>query len=99
MGSAQMQGDLWGARARTWADLQEGSFRPLYETAFTAAKVGQDSCVLDVGCGAGLACQVAMSRGAKVSGLDAASALVDIARGLTRFGSAAVASVETKPLR
>jgi hypothetical protein len=32
MGSAQIQGAPWRARARAWADLQEGSFRLLYET-------------------------------------------------------------------
>ena len=31
-GSAQMQGDLWNARARDYADLQEGFFLPLYES-------------------------------------------------------------------
>jgi SAM-dependent methyltransferase len=97
MGSAQMQGDLWGARARAWADLQEGSFRPLYETAFTAAKVGRGSCVLDVGCGAGLACQVAMSRVAKVSGLDAAPALVDIARDRCPGADIRVGEIEALP--
>jgi SAM-dependent methyltransferase len=80
MGSAQIQGDLWGARAREWADLQESSFRQLYDAAFNAAKVGASSAVLDVGCGAGLALQIAHARGAKVSGLDATAGLVEIAR-------------------
>jgi cyclopropane fatty-acyl-phospholipid synthase-like methyltransferase len=62
MGSAQMQGDLWGTRVRAWADLQEGSFRPPYETAFAAAKVDQGSCVLDVGCGASAGIRVALAR-------------------------------------
>jgi SAM-dependent methyltransferase len=81
MGSAPIQGDLWSARAREWAELQEASFRPVYDAAFNAAKVGQGTALLDVGCGAGLALQVAQGRGAKVSGLDAAPALAEIARG------------------
>jgi SAM-dependent methyltransferase len=67
MGSSKMQGELWSARAREWAELQEGSFRPLYEAAFAAAGVGRGSCVLDVGCGAA------------ASGLDAAPGLAAIA--------------------
>jgi cyclopropane fatty-acyl-phospholipid synthase-like methyltransferase len=66
MGSATIQGDLWGARAREWAELQEGSFGPLYEAAFGAARVGTDTLLLDVGCGAGLALEMAQARGAKV---------------------------------
>lgn len=79
MGTAQAQGDLWSVRAREWADLQEGSFRPLYEAAFDAVKLGTGTSILDVGCGAGLALQVAQSRGARISGLDAAPGLTRIA--------------------
>ena len=79
MGSSKMQGELWSARAREWAELQEGSFRPLYEAAFAAAGVGRGSCVLDIGCGAGLALQIARARGAAASGLDAAPSLAAIA--------------------
>jgi cyclopropane fatty-acyl-phospholipid synthase-like methyltransferase len=80
MGSAQIQGQLWGARAREWAELQESSFRELYDAAFNAAKIGAGSAMLDVGCGAGLALQMAQARGAKVSGVDAAPSLADIAK-------------------
>lgn len=81
MSSSKIQGELWSARARQWADLQEGSFRPLYDAAFTTAGVGPGSSLLDVGCGAGLALQIAKARGATVSGLDAAAGLVGIATG------------------
>jgi SAM-dependent methyltransferase len=80
MGTAQVQGELWGARPREWSELQEGACRPLYEAAFDAARLGDGTDYLDVGCGAGLACQVARQRGAKVSGLDAAAPLLAIAR-------------------
>jgi SAM-dependent methyltransferase len=80
MGTAAVQGDLWGARARDWADLQEAFFRSLYEAALAAASVGAGTRVLDVGCGAGLAMLVAHERGANVSGIDAAASLLDIAR-------------------
>ena len=78
MGTAQVQGALWGARAREWADLQEHAFGPMYEAAFDAAGVGAATNLLDVGCGAGLALSIARGRGATVSGIDAASELVEI---------------------
>src|SRR4051812_27333525 len=80
MGSAQVQGELWGARAREWAELQENSFRPLYDAAFDVARAGNGTSLLDVGCGAGLALQMAQARGAKVSGLDASAGLAEIAK-------------------
>lgn len=97
MGSAQIQGELWGARAREWADLQEVSFRPLYDAAFTTAKVGSGSVVLDVGCGAGLALQMAQARGAQVSGLDAAIGLVEIAKNRCPGGDIRVGESEELP--
>lgn len=80
MGTAQIQGALWGARAREWADLQERAFGPMYEAAFDAALVGAGTSLLDVGCGAGLALSLARVRGASVSGVDAAAELIEIAR-------------------
>jgi SAM-dependent methyltransferase len=97
MGSAQIQGELWGVRAREWADLQEVSFRPLYDAAFNAARVGAGSVVLDVGCGAGLALQMALARGAKVSGLDAAIGLVEIAKSRCPGGDIRVGESEELP--
>src|SRR6185295_4705475 len=85
------------ARAREWADLQESSFRPLYETAFDAAAAGKGSSVLDVGCGAGLALQVAQARSANVSGLDAAAGLVEIARSRCPGADVRVGEIEELP--
>lgn len=80
MGTATVQGALWGARARAWAALQESAFRPVYQAALRAAGVGPGKRLLDVGCGAGLALVVAREAGAEVSGLDASAQLVEIAR-------------------
>lgn len=97
MGTAQIQGELWSVRAREWADLQEGSFGPLYDTAFIAAKVGKGSNLLDVGCGAGLALQMARARGAKVSGVDAAPGLTGIAASRCPDGDIRVGEIEELP--
>jgi SAM-dependent methyltransferase len=80
MGSAQIQGALWGAAATDWAELNEPSGIPIYETAFDAMGVTVGTRLLDVGCGAGLALQLAAKRGASVTGLDASPGLLEVAR-------------------
>jgi SAM-dependent methyltransferase len=79
-GTATVQGRLWGARARDWAEVQEPAQKSMYPPVFDAAGVGEGTALLDVGCGAGMAAVIAHERGAKVSGLDAARPAVEIAR-------------------
>jgi 2-polyprenyl-3-methyl-5-hydroxy-6-metoxy-1,4-benzoquinol methylase len=67
-----VQGELWGARARDWAEAQEPAQSGLYPPVFDAAGVGEGTSLLDVGCGSGVAAAIAHDRGAKVSGIDAA---------------------------
>lgn len=78
--TSETNAPLWGARAQDWADIQEGTVRPVYEAVFERADVETGTRYLDVGCGAGMAAQIAASRGADVSGIDAADALLAIAR-------------------
>lgn len=73
-------GVAWGSRAREWAYLVEPNARPLNERLFDELGVGEGTRLLDVACGSGLAANTAARRGASVSGLDAAAALIDIAR-------------------
>jgi SAM-dependent methyltransferase len=80
MGTAQVQGELWGAAADDWAELAEPSGAPLYEAAFDCIGLITGTRLLDVGCGAGLALQLAEKRGAVVAGLDASTRLLDVAR-------------------
>lgn len=80
MGSAEEHGQLWGKAAQDWADLQEPMAAPLWEAMLDAGAVGPGTRVLDAGCGAGGASVLAASRGARVNGLDAAEALLAIAR-------------------
>jgi SAM-dependent methyltransferase len=79
-GSATVQGDLWGARARDWAEVQEPAQSELYPPIFDAAGVHEGTSLLDAGCGSGVAAAIARQRGAKVSGIDAAPPMVEIAR-------------------
>ncbi len=80
MGSAAVQGRLWGAAADDFAELLEPTGRPIYEAAFDAMGVTTGTRLLDVGCGAGLALQLAHKRGAAVAGLDASAQLLAVAR-------------------
>ena len=80
MGSAGIQGPLWGQAATDWAERQEPMCRPLWEAMFKAAEIGPGTRLLDAGCGSAGACVLAAELGATVSGLDAASSMIDIAR-------------------
>jgi SAM-dependent methyltransferase len=97
MGSSAVQGPLWGAKARDWADLAEPAQRPFYEAAFNALRIGPDTKLLDVGCGAGLALQLAAERGASVAGLDASEGLTEIARERLPQGDIRVGDLEELP--
>jgi SAM-dependent methyltransferase len=79
-GTAGVQGNLWSARARDWAAVQEDTMLPVYLAVLERARLRGGSRLLDAGCGAGRFAQLAAARGAIVSGLDAAPALVAIAR-------------------
>ena len=53
--------------------------RPCYEAVFRAIGLVPDMHLLDAGCGAGLAMQLAAKRGARTTGLDAAAGMLIIA--------------------
>ena len=72
--------DLWGARARDWAEIEDENSRELFKTLHDATGVNSGTRLLDIGCGSGLACALAAARGAEVSGIDASPALVELAR-------------------
>ena len=80
MGTAAVQGELWGAKASDWAKIQEPSWRPVFKFVLTTANVGPGTRLLDVGCGSGGLLALAHARGAAPAGLDASEALVTVAR-------------------
>lgn len=80
MGSADVQGALWGARAQDWAHIQEPSWQSVFAVAMALAGARRGASVLDIGCGSGGALAIASEMGANVTGLDAAEALAVIAR-------------------
>jgi ubiquinone/menaquinone biosynthesis C-methylase UbiE len=78
--TGERQAKLWGARARDWAELHEPLVQSLYDAVLDALDVKEGTQHLDLGCGSGRAAQIAASRGAQVSGLDATPELLEIAR-------------------
>ena len=80
MGSANIQGPLWGAAAQDWATYQESAFLPLWRDALQAVDARDGMRILDAGCGAGGACVEGDKIGCKITGIDASTALLEIAR-------------------
>lgn len=70
---------MWSAGAENWAAYQEKQFAPLFAEGLERVGVGPGVALLDAGCGAGLACALAVARGARVWGLDAATGMIAIA--------------------
>lgn len=97
MGSANVQGDLWGAAARDWTDLQELQHEPLFEVMLNEAGVTSGTRFLDAGCGGGSASVLAAQRGADVSGLDAAAAMIELAREKVPAGDFRIGDIQELP--
>ncbi len=80
MGSQAIQGQLWGKRPKDWAAIQERTAINCYEYVLTLLKPGPGIKLLDVGCGSGLFCDLAYSKGTQVTGIDASDKLIEQAR-------------------
>ena len=97
MSTAEEQSALWTKGARDWADVQEGMVTPLYQTVLARLQIKPGQQLLDVGCGAGLFCQLAAAQGAVVAGIDATDALLKIARKRTKGGDFRLGDMEALP--
>lgn len=95
--TAEANGRLWGARARDWADVQEGQFGAGYDHVLSRAETGPGTRLLDAGCGAGMAAMRAAGLGAVVAGIDAAPLLLDIARERVPHGDFREGDLEELP--
>jgi SAM-dependent methyltransferase len=78
-GSAEQWGPLWGARPSDWAANEEQQL-PTYEEALRRVGIAPGQRVLEVGCGTGVFLRAAGARGARLFGLDASEALIELAR-------------------
>lgn len=73
-------GEAWGHAAADWSCLFEHYAVDVLGALLPAVRVGPRRRLLDLACGAGLALRLAHGAGAVVAGIDAAAALVDVAR-------------------
>ena len=92
-----MQGDLWSARARDYAEIQEPAFLPLYLDVLRRPELADAGSLLDVGCGPGLAAQTFAKKVGKVAGVDASAPFIEIARARVPGGDFRVAEMEALP--
>jgi SAM-dependent methyltransferase len=97
MGSAAVQGQLWGRAPEIWSTTIEQKMRPLYQAALGALEPLAGKTLLDAGCGAGQVAADAAARGAAVSGLDASEGLLGVARRRTPSGDFQVGDIESLP--
>jgi SAM-dependent methyltransferase len=97
MGSAEVQGQLWGRHPEVWSATMEQKMRPLYRATLEALQPLSGKTLLDAGCGAGQAAAEAASRGANVSGIDASPPLLDVARRRTPAGDFRQGDIEALP--
>ena len=92
-----VNGRLWGMAAADWAAIQEPTCVPVYRATFDHVGLKGGATHADLGCGAGMAAQLAAERGAQVSGLDAAENLLAIARTRVPAGDFRVGELENLP--
>ena len=97
MGSAQVQGQLWGRHPEIWSTTLEQKMRPFFLTTLEAIGPLDGATMLDVGCGAGQAICDAAAKGATVSGLDASAALLAIAARRTPAADLRQGDIEALP--
>ncbi|WP_058188834.1 class I SAM-dependent methyltransferase [Terracidiphilus gabretensis] len=95
--TSETNGRYWGTSADDWATIQEQTCKPVYEAALARLNVDHGTCLLDAGCGAGLAAQMASLRGAQVAGIDAAEKLLAIARTRVPSGDFRLGELEQLP--
>jgi SAM-dependent methyltransferase len=77
-GAASSQVVPW--RARDYAELAEGVGRADYVEGLRRIGIRPGNALLDIGCGPGGFCQLALQAGATVTGLDASPAMLEVAR-------------------
>jgi SAM-dependent methyltransferase len=97
MGTATVQGELWGRHAKLWADGMEKRMRPLFAATLDALEPLAGRRYLDAGCGAGLAASIAAEKGASVSGIDASAPLLEIAQERAPDAHLQVGDIEELP--
>ena len=79
-------------------EIAEPQNRKLFDELLDLTGVGAETRLLDIACGSGYAAALAAARGADVTGIDIAPALLEIARERTPDGSFLEAEMDALPL-
>jgi SAM-dependent methyltransferase len=97
LGTAAVQGRLWGARTDAWARIQQHTTRPSWAAVLADLAPVSGKTLLDVGCGAGGFAELAVHAGATVAGIDAAPPMIEYARRLVPGASFRVGDLQDLP--
>jgi SAM-dependent methyltransferase len=89
---------LWSVNPRDWAEIAEPENRKLFDELLDLTGVGPGTQLLDIACGSGYAAALAAARGAEVTGVDIAPALLEIARERTPQGTFLEGEMDALPL-
>jgi SAM-dependent methyltransferase len=92
------QRELWSSNPRDWAEIAEPENHELFERLLDVTGVGPGTRLLDIACGSGYAAALAAARGARVTGVDIAPALLEIARERTPDGTFLEGEMDALPL-
>ena len=84
-------------RAIDYAEVQEPTSLPLYESVLARPELAGARALLDVGCGPGLAVQTLAKKIGSVAGADATASFIAIARKRVPQGDFRVAEMEELP--
>lgn len=80
MSTKTIQGKLWSIQPQYWSRYFEPYFLPLYRKVLLNLQLSESDSILDAGCGSGMFSALAIKTGATVTGVDAASGLLEVAR-------------------
>ncbi len=94
---AQTYGRRWSAGAVVRAEHYASMSRPAWEAVLDAADIGAGTSLLDVACGSGELVAMATARGALVHGIDAAEAMIALARARVPGADLRVGTLERLP--
>jgi SAM-dependent methyltransferase len=97
MGSADIQGELWGTDPETWTQTMETRQRPLYDAVLDRLRLAPGATLLDAGCGGGHFVSLAVERGLAAAGVDASAALIEYARRSNPAADLRVGDIEAVP--
>lgn len=97
MSTRSIQGELWSIAPDYWANHFEPWFLPIYRKSLSQLNLTAGQTLLDAGCGSGLFSYMANKTGAKVTGIDAAPGLLELASKRNPGGEFSEADLEALP--